>query len=118
MCNWVLSGLRLLVGLDLQALLGLDLVLNKVVDMISCTNESKPLALSWGWTPRLDSGVRVRKHVVRGESSTKVSKYFTYNRSGQSGTLVGKGSAVIVAVNADHLPRTLTSPLMACRSSL
>ncbi|GJU63362.1 hypothetical protein Tco_1245197 [Tanacetum coccineum] len=118
MCNWVLSGLRLLVGLDLQALLGLDLVLNKVVDMISCTNESKPLALSWGWTPRLDSGVRVRKHVVRGESSTKVSKYFTYNRSGQSGTLVGKGSAVIVAVNADHLPRTLTSPLMACRNVL
>ncbi|GJU26668.1 hypothetical protein Tco_1165289 [Tanacetum coccineum] len=31
--------------------------------MISCTNESKPLALSWGWTPRLDSGVRVKNHV-------------------------------------------------------
>ncbi|GKB72198.1 hypothetical protein Tco_0933610 [Tanacetum coccineum] len=65
MCDWVLSGLRLLVGLDLQALLGLDLVLNKIVKMISCTSESKPLALPWGWTPRLDSDVRVRKHVVR-----------------------------------------------------
>ncbi|GKF95253.1 hypothetical protein Tco_0287988 [Tanacetum coccineum] len=31
--------------LDLQALLGLDHVLNKVVDMISCTSESKPLVL-------------------------------------------------------------------------
>ncbi|GJU92405.1 hypothetical protein Tco_1304828 [Tanacetum coccineum] len=69
MCDWILSGIRLLVGLDLQALLGLDLVLNKVVEMISCTNESKPLALSWGRTLRLDSGVRVRKHVVRGSSS-------------------------------------------------
>ncbi|GJX36835.1 hypothetical protein Tco_0248392 [Tanacetum coccineum] len=118
MCDWVLSGLRLLVGLDLQALLGLDLVLNKVVNMISCTYESKLFALSWGWTPRLDSDVRVRKHVVRGESSTKVSKYFAYNRRGRSRTLVGQGSAVIVAVDADHFPRTLTSPLMACRSGL
>ncbi|GJZ77609.1 reverse transcriptase domain-containing protein [Tanacetum coccineum] len=65
MRDWVLIGLRLLVGLDLQALLGLNLVLNKVVEMISCTSESKPLALPWGRTPRLDSGVRVRKHVVR-----------------------------------------------------
>lgn len=29
------------------------------------TNESKPLALSWGWTPRLSFGVRVSTHVVR-----------------------------------------------------
>ncbi|GJQ95573.1 hypothetical protein Tco_0006712 [Tanacetum coccineum] len=65
MCDWVLIGLRWLVGLDLQALLGLDLVPNKVVEMISCTSGSKLLALLWGQTPRLDSGVRVRKHVVR-----------------------------------------------------
>ncbi|GKC45078.1 hypothetical protein Tco_1062800 [Tanacetum coccineum] len=89
MCDSVLSGLRLLVGLDLQALLGLDLVLNKVVEMISCTSESKPLALPWGWTPRLDSDVRVRKHVVRS--------------IGRSGALVGQGSAVIVTVDADYL---------------
>nr|GEZ75783.1 reverse transcriptase domain-containing protein [Tanacetum cinerariifolium] len=45
MCDWVLIGFRLLVGLDLQAFLGLDLVLNKVVEMISCTSESKQLTL-------------------------------------------------------------------------
>nr|GEV28039.1 hypothetical protein [Tanacetum cinerariifolium] len=60
MCVWVLIGLRLLVGLDLQALLGLNIVLNKVVEMVSYTSESKPLALPWGRTPRLDSGVRVK----------------------------------------------------------
>ncbi|GJY70463.1 gypsy type transposase [Tanacetum coccineum] len=37
----------------------------KPSEMISCTNESKPLALPWGRTPRLNSGVRVRNHVVR-----------------------------------------------------
>ncbi|GJY87707.1 symplekin isoform X1 [Tanacetum coccineum] len=33
--------------------------------MIFCTIQSKPLALPWGWTPRLDSGVRVNIHIVR-----------------------------------------------------
>ncbi|GJV44747.1 hypothetical protein Tco_1429283, partial [Tanacetum coccineum] len=89
MCDWVLSRPRSLVRMDLRALLGLDLVLNKVVEMISFTNESKSLALPRGQTPRLDSGVRVRKHVVRGEPSTRVSYYFAYNRSGRSGTLIG-----------------------------
>ncbi|GJR34519.1 hypothetical protein Tco_1210203 [Tanacetum coccineum] len=95
MCDWVLSGLRLLVGdMDLQALLGLDLVLNKIVDRphdshARITSESKPLALPWGWTPRLDSDVRVRKHVVRS--------------IGRSGALVRQGSAVIVTVDADYL---------------
>ncbi|GJX94115.1 hypothetical protein Tco_0348701 [Tanacetum coccineum] len=89
MCDWVLSGPISLVRMDLRALLGLDLVLNKVVEMISFTNKSKPLALPRGQTPRLNSGVRVRKHVVRGEPSTRVSYYFAYNRSGRSGTLVG-----------------------------
>nr|GEX83422.1 hypothetical protein [Tanacetum cinerariifolium] len=65
MCDWVLIGLRLLVGLDLKAFLRLDRVLNKVVETILCTSESNPLALPWGRTPRLDSGVRVRNHVVR-----------------------------------------------------
>ncbi|GJY70988.1 hypothetical protein Tco_0474691 [Tanacetum coccineum] len=37
--------------------------------MISCINESKPLALPWGRTPRLDSDVRVRHHVVRSYSN-------------------------------------------------
>ncbi|GKC10211.1 hypothetical protein Tco_1001821, partial [Tanacetum coccineum] len=81
----VLSGLRLLVGLDLQALSKSDLVLNKVVEMISCTNESKPLALPWGRTPRLDSDMR-------------------------SGTLVRQGSAVIVTVDADYLSRMSADP--------
>ncbi|GJY68176.1 hypothetical protein Tco_0471158 [Tanacetum coccineum] len=110
MCDWVLSGARSLVGLDLQALLGLDLVLNKVVEMISYTNERKPLALPQGRTPRLDSGVRVRKHVVRGEPSTRVSWYFAYNRSGRSGTLVGQESAVIVTADADYPPRMSADP--------
>ncbi|GKF02530.1 hypothetical protein Tco_0029453 [Tanacetum coccineum] len=30
--------------------------------MISCTNKDKLLVLSWGRTPRLDSGVRVSIH--------------------------------------------------------
>ncbi|GJT30331.1 TMV resistance protein N-like protein [Tanacetum coccineum] len=64
MCDWVLIGLRLIVGLDLQALLGLDLALSKVVEAISFTSKSKPLALPWGWTPRLDS--RVRASLVLG----------------------------------------------------
>ncbi|GJX79373.1 zf-CCHC domain-containing protein [Tanacetum coccineum] len=105
MCDWVLSGLRFLVGLDLQALLGLDLVLNKVVEMISCTNESKPLALPWGRTPRLDSGVRVKKHVVRGMC--------VYWEDGQSGTLVGQGSAIIVIANVDYLSRMSANPWMS-----
>ncbi|GKA45370.1 hypothetical protein Tco_0738166 [Tanacetum coccineum] len=38
----------------------------KSSDLDDCLhNESKPLALPWGRTPRLDSGVRVREHVVR-----------------------------------------------------
>ncbi|GKC60206.1 hypothetical protein Tco_1087804 [Tanacetum coccineum] len=93
MCNWVLIGLRLLVGLDLQALLGLDLVLSKVIETISCTSESKPLALPCGRTSRLDSGVR-------------------------SGTLVGQGSAVIETADADYLPRMLVDPYMASGSGL
>ncbi|GKB40694.1 gypsy type transposase [Tanacetum coccineum] len=112
----VLNGLELLVRLDLQAVYGLNLVLNKVVEMISCTSKSKLLSLPWERTPRLDSSVRVRKHVVRGESSTRFSLYFDYNRSGQSGTLVGQGSTVIVTADADYLPRTLTNPLLVCGS--
>ncbi|GKE55736.1 hypothetical protein Tco_1494921, partial [Tanacetum coccineum] len=38
---------------------GLDLVLEQVRNMESCTNEKKPLVLPWGRTPRLDSGVRM-----------------------------------------------------------
>ncbi|GKF55619.1 hypothetical protein Tco_0165959, partial [Tanacetum coccineum] len=34
-----------------------DLVLNKVIDMGSCISESKSL-VPWGWTSRLDIGVR------------------------------------------------------------
>ncbi|GJR04439.1 hypothetical protein Tco_0527423 [Tanacetum coccineum] len=56
--------------------------------MIFCTIESKPLALPWERTPRLDSGVRV--------SGARVSSYFGCFSSGQSGSLVGQGSAVIV----------------------
>nr|GEU40046.1 ribonuclease H-like domain-containing protein [Tanacetum cinerariifolium] len=59
-CDGVLSGISLLVRLDLQAVLELDLLLNKVFETISYTSKSKPLALPWGQTPRLDSGTRVR----------------------------------------------------------
>ncbi|GJR57055.1 hypothetical protein Tco_1499217 [Tanacetum coccineum] len=54
--------------------------------MISCTNKGKPLALPWGRTPRLDSGVR--GSLVLGFPS--ISPIIV---SGQSGTLVGRGSA-------------------------
>ncbi|GJR91642.1 hypothetical protein Tco_0215653 [Tanacetum coccineum] len=57
----------------MEAISGLDLVLEQVRDMESCTNKKKPLALSWGRTPRLDSGARwpewdpcrVRIHINR-----------------------------------------------------
>nr|GEV95537.1 hypothetical protein [Tanacetum cinerariifolium] len=49
---------RSLVGLDLQALLGSYLALKKVFEMISCTSESKPLALPWGRALQLDFGMR------------------------------------------------------------
>ncbi|GJW19402.1 hypothetical protein Tco_0026838 [Tanacetum coccineum] len=42
--------------------------------MIFCTIKSKPLALPWGWTPRLDSGVRV--------SSTSISVTLVMARVG------------------------------------
>nr|GEU55729.1 putative reverse transcriptase domain-containing protein [Tanacetum cinerariifolium] len=48
-----------LAGLDHQVVFRQGIVLEQVKKMISCTNESKPLALSWGWTSRLDYGVRV-----------------------------------------------------------
>nr|GFA60908.1 hypothetical protein [Tanacetum cinerariifolium] len=95
MCDGVLSGSSL-VGLDLQALLESDLALNKVFETIFCTSKSKPLALSWGRTSRLDSDVRVNTHVVRS--------------IGRSGTLVGKGSAIIVTAGADYLSRTSVDP--------
>ncbi|GJU35646.1 hypothetical protein Tco_1184000 [Tanacetum coccineum] len=96
LCPFTHDGLRSLVGLNLQALLRLDLILDEVIEIISCTNEGKPLALPWGWTPRLDSGMRVRNHVVRSQSY-----------SGRSGTLVGQGSTVIVLADIDYLPRAL-----------
>ncbi|GKA91827.1 hypothetical protein Tco_0813752 [Tanacetum coccineum] len=37
--------------------------------MIFCTIKSKPLALPWGRTPRLDSGVRVSIHCQIGDAS-------------------------------------------------
>ncbi|GKD40934.1 hypothetical protein Tco_1261141 [Tanacetum coccineum] len=106
MCDQILIGLRLLVGLDLQALWGSDLVLNKVVEMISCTSESKLLALPWGRAPRLDSGMRVRKHVVR--------SMCVYWEDGRSGALVGKGSALIMTADTDYLPWTPVDLHVAC----
>ncbi|GJU89518.1 hypothetical protein Tco_1301941 [Tanacetum coccineum] len=54
--------------------------------MIPCTNDREPLALPWGQTPRLDSGVR--GSLVLGFLSISLVTV-----SGQSGSLVGKGSA-------------------------
>ncbi|GKA36235.1 hypothetical protein Tco_0722726 [Tanacetum coccineum] len=62
-------------------------------------NESKPLALPWGQTPRLNFGVRVRNHVVR--------TMCEYLEDGRSGTLVGQGPADIMTADADYLPRML-----------
>ncbi|GKC44007.1 hypothetical protein Tco_1061729 [Tanacetum coccineum] len=71
----------------------------KSSDLDDCLhNESKPLALPWGRTPRLDSDVRVREHVVR-------------DMCVRSGTLVGQGSVIIVIAAANYLPRTLVNPL-------
>ncbi|GKE11706.1 hypothetical protein Tco_1415257, partial [Tanacetum coccineum] len=53
--------------------------------MIFCTIESKPLALPWGRTPRLDSGVRAS--LILGLPSISLVTV-----SGQSGSLVGQGS--------------------------
>ncbi|GKA39996.1 hypothetical protein Tco_0732589 [Tanacetum coccineum] len=44
--------------LMLSAVDGPDLVLEQVKVVFSCTKDRKPLALSWGRTPRLDSGIR------------------------------------------------------------
>ncbi|GJW07441.1 hypothetical protein Tco_1569864, partial [Tanacetum coccineum] len=46
-CVRVLNGLEMLVGLDLQAGYGLDLVLNKVVEMISCTSKATRLGFNY-----------------------------------------------------------------------
>ncbi|GKC37023.1 hypothetical protein Tco_1049407, partial [Tanacetum coccineum] len=52
-------------GWDFKPIIEVGSVLNQVIEMISCTNEGKPLALPWGQTSRLNFGVRVRNHVVR-----------------------------------------------------
>nr|GEV80985.1 hypothetical protein [Tanacetum cinerariifolium] len=57
-CNGYEMGLDRLLGRTPKTLSRSDLALNEVIEMISCTNESKPLALPWGRTPRLDSGMR------------------------------------------------------------
>nr|GEV85235.1 hypothetical protein [Tanacetum cinerariifolium] len=93
-CDGVLSGFGSLAGLDRQALLGSDIALRKVIEMIFYTNKSKPLSLPWGRAPRLESGVIVSTHVVR---------------DGRSGTLVGQGSAVIMTADANYPPWTLVS---------
>ncbi|GKC82988.1 hypothetical protein Tco_1138705, partial [Tanacetum coccineum] len=59
------------IGLGPLAISGLDLVLEQVRDMESCTNEKKPLVLPWGRTPRLDSGVR-RTPIYRGACVTDI----------------------------------------------
>nr|GFB87086.1 hypothetical protein [Tanacetum cinerariifolium] len=38
----------------------------QIKEMILILTKGKPLALPWGRTLRLDSGVRVRNHVIRG----------------------------------------------------
>ncbi|GKC46425.1 hypothetical protein Tco_1064147 [Tanacetum coccineum] len=92
-CDGLRDGSEMLIGLGQYAIDGLDLVLNKVIEISSCTSEGKPLALPWGRIPRLDSG----------EFSTRVSWYFAHNYSSQSRTLFGEGSVVIVSMDAGSL---------------
>ncbi|GJS19076.1 hypothetical protein Tco_0413548 [Tanacetum coccineum] len=73
---------------------------NKVIDDDFLQNEGKLLALPWGWTSRLDSGVR--RSIILGFPSISLVIV-----SGQSGTLIGQGSVVIVTADADTLPQTL-----------
>nr|GEU88008.1 reverse transcriptase domain-containing protein [Tanacetum cinerariifolium] len=49
---------------------------------------------------RLSSACSLMRTPFIGDSSTRVSYYFAYNCSGRSGTLAGKGSAVIVTADA------------------
>nr|GEU56422.1 reverse transcriptase domain-containing protein [Tanacetum cinerariifolium] len=85
-----LIRLRSLVGPNLQALFELDLVLNKVIEMVSCTGKSKPLALL---------GL-----LFIGEPSLGSLSISLVAVSGRSGTLVGQDSVTIVSVDVDYLP--------------
>nr|GEY65406.1 hypothetical protein [Tanacetum cinerariifolium] len=57
-------------------------------EMIPFTMKGNPLVLSWGRTPRLDSDVRVSKHVCQ-----RMSEYICVECVGRSETLIGQGSA-------------------------
>ncbi|GJS78490.1 hypothetical protein Tco_0728371 [Tanacetum coccineum] len=63
----------------------------------------KLLALPWGWTPRLDSGTKVKNHVVR---------------MAGVGPLSGKGPVLSWLLTWDYLPWTLVDPWIACKSDL
>ncbi|GJU05963.1 hypothetical protein Tco_1122393 [Tanacetum coccineum] len=82
------------------AISGLDLVLKQVRDMESYTNEKKPSVLSWGRTPRLDSGIR--GSLVLGFPS--ISFIVVVARVGP---LSGKDTRSIVIAEADLLSRMI-----------
>ncbi|GKC51592.1 hypothetical protein Tco_1074337 [Tanacetum coccineum] len=80
-------------------------------------NESKLLALPWRKASRLDSGVRVRNHIVR-SMCVYLEKSENYTFCGRSGTLVGQGSAVIMLAVMGFLPQAEANPRMTSGSGL
>nr|GEV80817.1 hypothetical protein [Tanacetum cinerariifolium] len=66
---------RMVIGLDLRV----KSYTKSSNDVISCTIKGKPLVLSWGRTPRLDSGVRVRAHIMSENVRVCVCKVWSKN---------------------------------------
>ncbi|GJS34012.1 hypothetical protein Tco_0532394 [Tanacetum coccineum] len=76
--------------------------------MMFCTIKSKPLALPWGRTPRLSSGVRVSTHVCQRMSECLVLGFPSISVTlvvVGVGPLSGKGPRIIVFADASVLPR-------------
>ncbi|GKB08526.1 hypothetical protein Tco_0836838 [Tanacetum coccineum] len=73
-----------------------------------CTIKSRPLALPWGRTPRLSSGVRVSTHVCQRMSECLVLGFPSISVTlvvVGVGPLSGKGPRIIVFADTSVLPR-------------
>ncbi|GJT69847.1 hypothetical protein Tco_1029133 [Tanacetum coccineum] len=76
--------------------------------MMFCTIKSKPLALPWGRTPRLSSGVRVSTHICQRMSECLILGFPSISATlvvVGVGPLSGKGPRIIVFADASVLPR-------------
>ncbi|GJZ29473.1 hypothetical protein Tco_0574120 [Tanacetum coccineum] len=76
--------------------------------MMFCTIKSKPLALPWGRTPRLSSGVRVSTHICQRMSECLILGFPSISATlvvVGVGPLSGKGPRIIVFADTSVLPR-------------